>query len=180
MTAEVARPGHAWRVPAALAAIASRLPPVVPSAALAAALSLAVHRGLDPELLARLHRRVLRVVVDDAGLTLTVRCERTRVVPDWLGTRADVTISSSLRDFLLLATRREDPDTLFFARRLRIEGDTDTGLAVKNLLDAADLSPLIARLERAIGLIGALRAAPASPSAPSRRVPTPTCRDDGA
>lgn len=54
-------------------------------------------------------------------------------------TRAwDVRISGTLHDFLLLATRREDPDTLFFNRRLNIEGDTETGLHVKNLLDALD------------------------------------------
>ena len=50
----------------------------------------------------------------------------------------DVRISGTLHDFLLLATRREDPDTLFFNRRLNIEGDTATGLHVKNLLDALD------------------------------------------
>ena len=35
-------------------------------------------------------------------------------------------------------TRREDPDTLFFNRRLCIEGDTATGVHVKNLLDALE------------------------------------------
>ena len=33
--------------------------------------------------------------------------------------------------------RLEDPDTLFFSRRLVIEGDTELGLALKNALDAA-------------------------------------------
>ncbi len=51
---------------------------------------------------------------------------------------ADVTIRGCLEDFWLLATRREDPDTLFFNRRLCIEGDTETGLHVKNLLDALE------------------------------------------
>lgn len=50
----------------------------------------------------------------------------------------DVTVRASLRDYLALALRREDPDTLFFSRRLVIEGDTELGLAVKNALDAAD------------------------------------------
>lgn len=50
----------------------------------------------------------------------------------------DVRISGTLHDFLLLASRREDPDTLFFNRRLNIEGDTGTGLHVKNLLDALE------------------------------------------
>lgn len=51
---------------------------------------------------------------------------------------AQVTIRGDLRDFVALATRAEDPDTLFFQRRLCIEGDVETGLHVKNLLDTID------------------------------------------
>ncbi len=51
---------------------------------------------------------------------------------------AQVSISGNWSDFLLLASRQEDPDTLFFRRRLVIEGDTELGLAVKNLLDSLD------------------------------------------
>lgn len=51
---------------------------------------------------------------------------------------AQVSISGNWADFLLLASRQEDPDTLFFRRRLLIEGDTELGLAVKNLLDSLD------------------------------------------
>jgi predicted lipid carrier protein YhbT len=50
----------------------------------------------------------------------------------------DVCIQGALADFLLLATRGGDPDTLFFARRLSLEGDTETGLFVKNQLDALE------------------------------------------
>ncbi len=50
--------------------------------------------------------------------------------------RPDVTIRANLRDYLALALRREDADTLFFTRRLVIEGDTELGLAIKNALDA--------------------------------------------
>lgn len=50
----------------------------------------------------------------------------------------DVRIKGRLEEFWLLATRSEDPDTLFFARRLNIEGETETGLYVKNLLDGMD------------------------------------------
>jgi predicted lipid carrier protein YhbT len=49
---------------------------------------------------------------------------------------ADVTVRASLSDYLALALRREDPDTLFFSRRLVLEGDTELGLALKNALDA--------------------------------------------
>jgi predicted lipid carrier protein YhbT len=50
----------------------------------------------------------------------------------------DVRISGSLADLLLLASRSEDPDALFFGRRLTLEGETETGLLVKNLLDSLD------------------------------------------
>ena len=40
--------------------------------------------------------------------------------------------------FYQLLQRQEDPDTLFFNRRLSIEGDTELGLMVKNTLDALD------------------------------------------
>ncbi len=50
----------------------------------------------------------------------------------------DSRISGELADFWLLATRAEDPDTLFFNRRLNIEGSTEVGLTIKNLLDALD------------------------------------------
>ena len=54
----------------------------------------------------------------------------------------DVVIQGNSRDFLALAARREDPDTLFFARRLLIEGDTELGLGLKNLLDSLELEQL--------------------------------------
>lgn len=50
--------------------------------------------------------------------------------------KADVTVRASLPDYMAIALRREDPDTLFFSRRLVLEGDTELGLAIKNALDA--------------------------------------------
>lgn len=62
----------------------------------------------------------------------------------------DVTIRGKLRDFLSLATRSEDPDTLFFARRLCLEGDTDAGLYLKNSLDGLEYD-LAAHLRAVLG-----------------------------
>ena len=63
---------------------------------------------------------------------------------------ADATISGELREFLLLASRREDPDTLFFQRRLQISGDTDLSLEVKNMLDTIDLDNLPAPIRKGL------------------------------
>ena len=50
----------------------------------------------------------------------------------------DVTISGCLKDFSDLAMHKEDADTLFFSRRLLMEGDTDAALYLKNILDALE------------------------------------------
>ncbi|WDE03503.1 SCP2 sterol-binding domain-containing protein [Thalassomonas viridans] len=54
----------------------------------------------------------------------------------------DVSFSASGDDLLLIAGRKQDPDTLFFQRRLKIEGDTELGLELKNLIDAIDIDQL--------------------------------------
>jgi len=54
----------------------------------------------------------------------------------------DVWFRGNANDLLLIAARRQDPDTLFFQRRLHIEGDTELGLEVKNLMDAIDIESM--------------------------------------
>jgi len=68
----------------------------------------------------------------------------------------DVCISGEGPDFLLLATRQADPDTLFFQRRIRIEGDTELGLGIKNTMDSMDWDDLplpLRRLLQGISLV---------------------------
>ncbi len=55
---------------------------------------------------------------------------------------ADVSFSADASDLLMIAARKQDPDTLFFQRRLFIEGDTELGLYVKNLMDAIELEQM--------------------------------------
>lgn len=45
-----------------------------------------------------------------------------------------VTFTANSKELILIASVKEDPDTLFFQRKLNIEGDTELGLEVKNLL----------------------------------------------
>ena len=54
-------------------------------------------------------------------------------------TPADLAIRAQPADYLRLLTRETDADALFFQRRLRLEGDTALGLAIKNMLDAFEL-----------------------------------------
>ena len=55
---------------------------------------------------------------------------------------ADVSFSADASDLLMIAARKQDPDPLFFQRRLVIEGDTELGLYVKNLMDAIELEQM--------------------------------------
>jgi predicted lipid carrier protein YhbT len=65
-----------------------------------------------------------------------------KLVPSRVKNMPDLSITGTLHAFLLLAARREDTDTLFFQRRLRMEGDTELGLEVKNFLDGLDVDSL--------------------------------------
>lgn len=54
----------------------------------------------------------------------------------------DVVFSASVDALVLMASQKVDPDTLFFNRKLRITGDTELGLEIKNLFDQFDLELL--------------------------------------
>lgn len=94
-------------------------------------------------------RRVrLEVHGGHPGLTIGFWAGRLRLV-DGPG---EATIRGSLGAFRTLAERKQDPDQLFFQRRLVIEGDTELGLAVKNLLDCLEWDFSLWSLLRPAGL----------------------------
>jgi len=97
---------------------------------------------LDAE---RIRGKVVCLNVRDAGIRIKLRIDRDGYLPCHDRTEPHVTVSAGAREFLLLALRKEDPDTLFFDRRLCVEGDTELGLIVKNALDRVE-PPLPARL----------------------------------
>ena len=86
--------------------------------------------------------RYLQIEVIDAGIQFTLSFDGRRLRGANAGDSPDLIFRGNVHDFLLLAARREDSDTLFFQRRLKIEGDTDMGLAIKNFLDAIEIESL--------------------------------------
>lgn len=128
-----------FRLPGTLARISATLPQTPPALAFCLALNAMRDRLLTDELASALDGKMLRLRVNDAGLTLDFTFRRGRFAPRHADLAPDLTISATAYDFACLASRSEDSDTLFFARRLVMEGDTDLGLLVKNTLDAADL-----------------------------------------
>ncbi len=158
---------------------------LLPLSALLRLLPNAVHS----ELLSRLFNHLLKgqyvtdqlYDLDGKRLAIAITDTRTEIIFAIRGNRLvraggkqwDVRISGRLEEFWLLASRSEDPDTLFFARRLNIEGETETGLYVKNLLDGMDfdwrihvaavagprLAPLIERAVERLSLDRRIQAA---------------------
>ncbi|SFR56422.1 Predicted lipid carrier protein YhbT, contains SCP2 domain [Marinobacter daqiaonensis] len=78
--------------------------------------------------------RLIRLEIEGGGpgITLGFWQRRLRVVNG----PGETTIRGSCGAFRALASKELDPDQLFFQRRLMIEGDTELGLAIKNLLDS--------------------------------------------
>lgn len=139
----MARPLPAFAIPPLLARLAGRLPQLPPALALTTGLNLALGRVLPRDQLEPLSGKRLLLRVTDAGLALRFTLGARGFRPLLDRSAPDLTISASARDFLALALREEDPDTLFFSRRLLMEGETDLGLLVKNTLDAVDWDALV-------------------------------------
>lgn len=125
-------------VPAPLARLLAALPQYPHGVAFTALLNLALADHVRPRDLQPLHGKHVCLRVNDAGIEFHFSVTPTAFVAGRRAPRPDLTISAAARDFLLLGLRREDPDTLFFSRRLVMEGDTELGLFVKNTLDALE------------------------------------------
>jgi len=162
------RPAPAQPLPLLVAKLGGRLPAYPGSLLCVAALNLVLRPHLPQDVRACLRGRPLRVRVSDAGVAFDF-CWRDKndgrdgagasgsfsALPP--GGQVDLEIAACARDFLALARREQDPDTLFFARRLSMEGDTELGLLVKNTLDALE-APVLELGRQA--LQGMLRAIP--------------------
>lgn len=123
------------------------LPELPPALALCAALNFALRTGLlSRSALGPAVEKRVRLELDSPRTGVTVSLAGRGFLP--ARGQPDVVIRAAARDYLALALRREDPDTLFFTRRLAIEGDTELGLIVKNALDAVDWDALPAPLAR--------------------------------
>lgn len=139
-----------FQLPAVMAQLGARLPQWPHAVALCAALNMAVRLQILPrDGVAQLEKKTFRVVVTDAGGEARLTWRNGSAQPllgD--GLDYDLTLRADASSFLRLLARQEDPDTLFFNRELTIEGDTELGLIVKNMLDAVDLSELSAIFRR--------------------------------
>jgi predicted lipid carrier protein YhbT len=115
-----------------------------PAALLARAFATTFNHVMRGQGLARRLRELdgkrIRLHAEDLPWALELRVDGGILRVAEPGGTPNVTIRGNLADLHRLAKRSEDADTLFFERRLSIEGETQTGLLIKNMLDALDWS----------------------------------------
>lgn len=130
-----------FRFPPFFSKIGQHIPSPVASLPLLAMLELARRREwlLAPD---TLYGKSFLINIEDLGLQLRFVCEDGKFKPQMSRGEsagpADVRLSALAVDFFQLASGMEDADTLFFRRRLKMEGDTELGVAVKYWLDASE------------------------------------------
>lgn len=116
----------------------SRLPRFPGSVLCASSLNILLARQLPEEVRRALTGRKVTLCVTDAGLAFDFV-----FLDGWFWPRTakgdpDLCISAHLLDFYRLGRGQVDADTLFFSRRLLLEGETELGVLVKYTLDALE------------------------------------------
>jgi len=124
------------------------LPFIAQKSVLLPALSSVFREALEDGDFEFLQGKWLKIAIIDLELTWWLSFDENKLVMASKDEMAenniteDVSFSATGDDLVLIAGRKQDPDTLFFQRRLKIEGDTELGLEVKNLIDAIDIEQL--------------------------------------
>ena len=132
---------HAIRLPGALSFPARIIPSAIHSSIITRLLNRLLSSQLEDDELDFLQDKTLHVCVEDANVMYSMSLRNERLIAGELN-KYDMKISGTIHDFLLLISRSEDADTLFFQRRLKMEGDTELGLYLKNFLDGMDVDSL--------------------------------------
>lgn len=86
-----------------------------------------------------LQGKIVHILIEDAGIEYRFTLNKNKLSAADKHQSPDLVLQGTVYNYLLLASRREDTDTLFFSRRLRMQGDTELGLYVKNFLDGMDM-----------------------------------------
>ncbi len=129
-----------FTLPSFIARVGNKLPQWPHAVALTAGLNAVVKMKLLPDdSLALLEGKNFLIDVLDTGGRAAFTFRNGLFRPLFTAPETpDLAFRANLSAFLQLAARQEDPDTLFFNRTLSIEGDTELGLIVKNMLDAME------------------------------------------
>jgi len=121
--------------PSRLSPFLRRIPIVWQVKLFEAAMQRVLSAPIEKGALEMLSDRRLGIEVSDLDLRWVVVLREGRMRVCARDEIAEATVRGTATDLMLLASRREDADTLFFQRRLVLTGDTELGLTARNLLD---------------------------------------------
>ncbi|AGH81224.1 lipid carrier protein [Psychromonas sp. CNPT3] len=138
------------QAPEFLALPCTLLPFFIQKKLLAQLLAHLFKEAMEDDELAFLEGKWLKVEITDLHLTWFLSLAEGQLLIQEDCPQVDVTFAANVNELILIAGRKEDPDTLFFQRRLSIQGDTELGLEVKNLLDNIDHDSLPAAIKHSI------------------------------
>jgi predicted lipid carrier protein YhbT len=118
------------------------LPQKLHSIAIVKVLNTILQEPLQEGDLEFLEEQSVSVEITDLKLQFALGLQQEKLIESNWQEKDNLNLRGNLYDFLLLASRQEDSDTLFFQRRLKMTGSTDLGLEVKNLLDGLDMESI--------------------------------------
>jgi predicted lipid carrier protein YhbT len=126
----------------------------IASLALVTTLNVFLRARLPDEVFERLADREVSIDVRGPAFRASFRVRGRHFEPMRPTAEPYLRFRASALDLARLLAREEDADTLFFNRRLVVEGDTETALLVKNTLDGIEAPRTRAFLRRALALAG--------------------------
>ena len=88
-----------------------------------------------------LQDRLLQLEISDANLYVGISYRQSKIICTYFNdhpSQSDATLSINTADAIKLIQQKIDPDTLFFQRKLKINGDTELAHHVKNTIDTLD------------------------------------------
>ena len=138
--------------------LAHKLPQPVQQQLVGRMLQLVLEEAIEDGDLECLEGNWLEVHVTDAGSSWYFTLQQDKLLvrtkqPLDFHTVTNSRIAGSATDLLRMLSRQQDPDTLFFQRRLELSGDTELGLEIRNVLDAVDTDELPAYMQTALQLV---------------------------
>ncbi len=79
------------------------------------------------------------IKVTDINLSFALSLKNNMLIVGDNQQEYDLCISAKACHFLSMVAKKKDPDTLFFQRKIKMQGSTELGLYVKNFLDAFEV-----------------------------------------
>jgi len=114
------------------------VPSSIHSRLLVSFLNLLLNEQIEDGELDFLESKHLCIKVSDINIMYFISLKNRKLIANNTNSNIDIELRASVYDYLQLAARKQDPDTLVFQRKLVMQGNTELGLELKNFLDSLD------------------------------------------